>query len=228
MAARRSRGGTGKCPTGAGTVSRTSKGAIPRDSRLRGARPGYTAESWSGFSRLHAARILRWKGNAQASRAVFDDLVADLRGSRDSSLSALLLRAHALYESAQYAECREAVARGQIVAPTHVDFHGLSVLLAARAGDVTEAERTARQLASRPDSADMRGRHLRWLARFKALRGDRDAAVQLLRLAGDRGEKLASEMPEDGHWESFDARLDVEFLGFRDYPPFRSVMEPRW
>jgi tetratricopeptide (TPR) repeat protein len=93
-----------------------------------------------------------------------------------------------------------------------VKAHAALGALAVRRGDLAEADRMDAWLATRTaDAGATRSR-----ARLAALRGDGERAVALLRQAFEQG--LIYRMF---------LHLDPDFESLRDYPPYRTLIQPR-
>lgn len=188
--------------------------------------PDYTRDLWIGFARLHAARILRANGHEVAATQMLDRLIATLPVN-DTTTQATLLRAYTFYEAGRYDAADAILTRRRILGATNVDLEGLSALVAARKNNDALAYRIGEQLLARGDSAVLLGRQYRWAALLAALRGDKDRAVSLARIAADRGERVAVEMNDLSSREFFDLRMDREFASLRTYGPFRALMTPK-
>src|SRR5437763_602588 len=96
-----------------------------------------------------------------------------------------------------------------------LDYLGYLGATAARQGNREPALRVDRTLAGskRPY---LFGRHTVWRARIRALLGEREVAVGLLR------EAIAGGYP---HVHAL--HIDLAFESLRDYPPFQELMKPK-
>ena len=96
-----------------------------------------------------------------------------------------------------------------------LDYLGYLGATAARQGNREPALRVDRTLAGlkRPY---LFGRHTVWRARIRALLGERDVAVDLLREAIARGYPHVHAL-----------HIDLAFESLRDYPPFQELMKPK-
>ena len=189
--------------------------------------PGYTVETWSGYARLHSARILRLSGDSSGSAQMLNRLVAVTRRMSDSSLNARMLHAFALYESGRLVEAAVVVGRLRAADSSLVDATGLAGLIAARSGKPNDAARIGRALRERADSSSLLGRHLYWSARIAALVDAPDTAIAILRHAIERGHVATIEMADYALEEGFDARADLEFKPLSDNSSFKALFQPR-
>lgn len=96
-----------------------------------------------------------------------------------------------------------------------LDYLGYLGAIAARQGRRDEALRVDETLA-RVQRRYVFGRPIVWRARIRALLGERDAAVTLLRDAFGRG-----------YPQAFGLHADVAFESLRDYAPYRELVTPR-
>src|SRR6058998_1415606 len=96
-----------------------------------------------------------------------------------------------------------------------LDYLGYLGATAARQGNREPALRVDRTLAGlkRPY---LFGRHTVWRARIRALLGEREVAVDLLREAIARGYPHVHAL-----------HIDLAFESLRDYPPFQQLMKPK-
>jgi tetratricopeptide (TPR) repeat protein len=95
--------------------------------------------------------------------------------------------------------------------PADVEIEGSLGVLAESRGDRAEADRIAAVLAG-DTRRYLYGKPYFWRARMAAARGDKEAAVQLLREAFAHGYRY-----------SWAFHLTPEFQGLRDYPPFEDI-----
>lgn len=193
----------------------------------RAAPPGYSSETWSGYARLHSARILRFIGDTTASKQLLARLLTQTARMSDSSANAMLLRAFALSESGRYGDAESLLERLRAASPRIIDALGLAGVIAAHSGRPNDAERIRQSLLQRSDSSVLLGRHLYWAARIAAMTLPPDTAVALLRRAAEHGHVATAEMPDYALEEGFDARADLEFEPLARYPAFVSVFVPR-
>jgi tetratricopeptide (TPR) repeat protein len=99
--------------------------------------------------------------------------------------------------------------------PDQMSYVGYLGAIAARQGDRDGALRAERSLAG-VEQRYLFGRQTMWRARIRALLGEREVAVMLLRQA------LAQGYP---HLHAL--HTDPAFESLRDYPPFQEVLRPR-
>ena len=164
------------------------------------------------------AEDLRAHGHRTASSTILDGALAWLRSRPSSETESPRYRAAlalTLYQAERWEEAEtqfEELARG---APNDVNFQGYLGVLAARRGDIEEAERISQGLVGLANPYDF-GRETYWQACIASQSGELDRAMVLLRESYARGRVFTVRLHAD---------MDLEPL--RDYLPYQEFMRPK-
>lgn len=161
----------------------------------------------SGAIALVASMELRAHGYLDDAHALAQESVdlhrAELKLPQSSRVRQDLERglASALYNAGRLDEARAAIERISEQHPEDVDTRGMLGTIAARQGHTTEATQIEEQL-SRLNGSYLFGRDVLWRARIKALLGQREEAVALLRVMFEQGYGFGIELHRDVDLES--------------------------
>jgi tetratricopeptide (TPR) repeat protein len=136
----------------------------------------------------------------------------EVEGETERSLRNL---GFALYSAEQWGEAEALFGRLAAEHPDYMDYSGYLGTLAARRGDVEEAERIRESILALDEPYDL-GMEEYWAACISAQLGDRDEAMDYLRAAYSEGAGLGLHVHQDP---------DLQPLW--DYPPFKRFLEPR-
>ena len=122
-----------------------------------------------------------------------------------------------LFVAGRWDDARQAYQRLGLESPSNLDFQVQLELAALHAGDRDEGDVLDSRLAAAQGSLPyQRGRPTRARAMLAAARGDRAAALNLLRDAFSEGVPY-------GLW----LHSEPAFASLRDYPPFQELLKPK-
>jgi DNA-binding SARP family transcriptional activator/tetratricopeptide (TPR) repeat protein len=171
---------------------------------------------WAGSAALDLGNELQVHGHSAEASATYTLVIqwtralppdgAITRNARD-------LLSAALYASNQLAIADSVTSAGLRMDSTSVDLLKVHGLIAARRGNVTEAERTSTRLAALTTPYSY-GRHTLVRAQIAAVLGRQDDATRLTQQA------LAEGMM------STVLHTTPEFIALRGYPPFEAIIRP--
>ena len=136
---------------------------------------------------------------------------AELKDSEDDC-------ARALYHAGEFAKARTVFAKLAKADPTNVAWQANLGVIAARTGDEREVSRVDRWLAAQ-HGPYLAGEPTFDRARIAAVRGERERAVSLLRLAIDQGATVFGG--------GFGLHSDPDFLPMRGYAPYDELLRPK-
>jgi tetratricopeptide (TPR) repeat protein/tRNA A-37 threonylcarbamoyl transferase component Bud32/TolB-like protein len=171
-----------------------------------------------GWLTVLASQEYRVHGQAEAARATIERAINwfEARPANEAEQRTHRYRlAVALYEAGRWNDAQEIFAQLHNELPDDITYLGRLGSVAARLGDREEALRISTQLEE-IDRPYLWGSHTLRRARIAAVLGDRDSAVELLRLAFSQGRSYSISLHRD---------IDLESL--RDYPSFQEFMRPK-
>jgi len=124
-------------------------------------------------------------------------------------------RGEAFYYAERWSDAATLFASLSAEAPDNVEFRGYRGVALAHLGRREEAMQTDVWL-EQLDRPFLSGVHTRWRAAIAAARGDREAAVRLLKQAYQEGMNLGYDHHRDPEWETL-----------RDYLPYQEFVRPK-
>jgi len=170
-----------------------------------------------GLIMLFAGQELREHGHREASLKVLERAIgwfeAKLKEDAETENHRHGL-GRALYTSEKWAEAKSIYEGLHTEFPENVDYLGYLGTLAARRGDIADAQNMAVQL-KKIDTPYLFGNHTYWRACIAALDGEKDLAVRLLRESLAQGKNYARLYPD----------MNLEPLW--NFPPFKELMKPK-
>jgi tetratricopeptide (TPR) repeat protein len=179
-----------------------------------------------GLVMLDAAEELRAHGHRDASVKLADRAARWWRSRPEGWASQEGMRAslgRSLYQAERWDDARALFAALATERPDDFDYRVSLGVIAARAGDRAEAERTAGQLRQLVAPYTY-GAPMYASARITALLGDEAKAVDLLRDAIAQGAGSAQLEP---YGFAFSARHDMDLEPLRGYAPFEELIRPK-
>jgi TolB-like protein/tetratricopeptide (TPR) repeat protein len=166
---------------------------------------------------LFAGRELRAHGHTEEAKRVFQRLLDSTVANPAGGIE-LRRRARVLYEVGDYSRARGAFQQLLGQDSTDIEAIGRIATASIRLGDAG----TARQMEDRLRAATrpfLMGAPQRWLAAIAAVKGQADAAVELLETAVRGGHRLLDSPP------NLTVHLDVDFDGIEKTAAYRAMVQ---
>ena len=133
------------------------------------------------------------------------------------------LAANLAYEAGRWEEARAIGERLLGRDSSDVDARGLVGVAAVRLGDRAAAEQAALWLGNL-EGQHLQGSHTMWRARIRAVLGEAERAVELLRLACRQGQRIKRDRLDT---PMLDLHTDIDFASLRGYGPLHQLMAPQ-
>jgi len=166
---------------------------------------------------LLAGRELREHGYREASLNILEHAIGWFKSKLRKELDSKTHRhglGRALYASEKWTDAQSIYERLHTEFPENIDYLGYLGVIAARRGEIEEAQNIATKLKNK-DRKYLFGNHTYWRACIAALLEEKDLSVRLLRESIAQGRSYSQFYP------------DMNLEPLRDFPPFKELIKPK-
>jgi len=165
------------------------------------------------------AQELRTHGYHEEASKVIERSIASYNSNPTAELRHELAAAY--YVAGQWDKSQELFESLTIEKPEKIEYWGYLGAIAARKGNIKEAERISKYLLNL-DRPYLFGKDSYWMSRIAAVSGNNEEAVKLLREAISQGVYLC-------YYDFYSIPIYelMDFESLRDYPPFQELIKPK-